>query len=98
MMNTHNENLTISAQRFAKANAGIYFDEPKAIKTKIDTTKEKATRDRPLTKLNQSKILCAEFKHEPRKIMIEILMDKLQLSYATASVYACTCAKLQNSD
>ena len=96
-MNNLNENLSASALRFAKANAGIYFEEPKQIKTKTDMTKEKATRERPLTKLNQSKILCEEFKHETRRIMIEILMDRLQLSYATASVYACTCAKLQNS-
>ena len=97
-MHTISENLSDSAIRFAKANANIMLENPKRIKTKIDITKDKATRDRPLTKLNQSKILCAEFKHEPRRVMIEILMDKLHLSYATASVYACTCAKLQNSD
>lgn len=97
-MNIINDNLSESAIRFAKANAGIHFNQPKTVKTLSEVTKEKATRERPLTKLNQSKILCEEFKEEPRKIMIEILMDRLSLSYATASVYACNCSKMQKTD
>lgn len=90
--------LSESAARFAKANTGMYIEKSKIKKTKIDVTKEKAIRERPQTKLNLSKKLCELHINEPRKTVISILMDKLDLSYTTASVYACICNKMIKSE
>lgn len=92
------ELLSPSALRFAKANSGmIQFDAPKQIRTKIELTKERTTRDRPPSKLMLAKTLCERYKTEPRKTIIQILMDELTIPIGTATVYACTCLKALNS-
>lgn len=91
-------NLSESAIRFAKANEGMYKAKPKIKKSKIDITKEKATRERPQTKLNLSKKLCELHIDKPRKDIITILVNTLSLNHATATVYACLCNKMLKSE
>ena len=100
-VNDKTDNLSESALRFAKANTGMYIAKPKIKQTKqmkLDVIKDKAIKERPTTKLNQSKILCKLHKDESRKQVISMLVDKLGLSYATASVYACICNKMIKSE